>query len=274
MGQVAITDSIAVGNGQPLLVVAGPCVIEGRQLCVDVAGRMKEACRQVGLPYVFKASYDKANRTSISSFRGIGMEEGLEVLAEVGRQAGVPVLTDIHLPDQAEPVARVVDVLQIPAFLCRQTDLLVAAGRTGLAVNVKKGQFMAPEDMARAAEKVASAGNERVLLCERGTSFGYHDLVVDMRSIVRMKATGRPVIFDATHAIQRPAALGGESGGEREMAAPLAAAAVAAGADGVFLETHPDPDRALSDAATMLQLDAVPALLERLKAIAACRGTA
>ena len=272
MGQVAITDSVSVGDGRPLLVVAGPCVIEGRQLCLDVAGRLKEACSQVGLPYVFKASFDKANRTSVSSFRGVGLEEGLRVLGEVREQVGVPVLTDVHLPSQAEAAARVVDVLQIPAFLCRQTDLITAAGRTGLPVNLKKGQFMAPEDMARAAEKVASTGNNRVLLCERGTCFGYHDLVVDMRSIVRMKAIGYPVLFDATHSTQQPGALGTESGGQSEMVAPLAAAAVAAGADGVFVETHPDPDRALSDARTMLQLDAVPHLLERLKAIAALSG--
>ncbi|KPK62652.1 MAG: 2-dehydro-3-deoxyphosphooctonate aldolase [Planctomycetes bacterium SM23_32] len=272
MGQVAITDSVSVGDGRPLLVVAGPCVIEGRQLCLDVAGRLKEACSQVGLPYVFKASFDKANRTSVSSFRGVGLEEGLRVLGEVREQVGVPVLTDVHLPSQAEAAARVVDVLQIPAFLCRQTDLITAAGRTGLPVNLKKGQFMAPEDMARAAEKVASTGNNRVLLCERGTCFGYHDLVVDMRSIVRMKAIGYPVLFDATHSTQQPGALGTESGGQSEMVAPLAAAAVAPGADGVFVETHPDPDRALSDARTMLQLDAVPHLLERLKAIAALSG--
>jgi len=272
MAQVSITDSVALGDGQPLLVVAGPCAIESRGLCVDVAGRMKEVCRSLGLPYVFKASFDKANRTSISSFRGVGLDAGLKVLARVREEVGVPVLTDIHLPDQAAPVAEVVDVLQIPAFLCRQTDLLVAAARTGLPVNLKKGQFMAPEDMARAAEKISSIGNWRVILCERGTCFGYHDLVVDMRSIARMKAIDYPVLFDATHAAMRPSGLGSLSGGDREVVPVLASAAVAAGADGVFIETHPEPEKALSDAATMLPLDEVPALLERLQAIAALLG--
>jgi 2-dehydro-3-deoxyphosphooctonate aldolase (KDO 8-P synthase) len=272
MGHVAITDAVSVGDAQPLLVVAGPCVIEGRQLCMEVAGRMKEACMGLGLPYVFKASFDKANRTSASSFRGPGLEEGLGVLRDVKEQAGVPVLTDVHLPSQVEPAAEVVDMLQIPAFLCRQTDLLAAAGRTGLTVNIKKGQFMAPEDMARAAEKVSSTGNARITLCERGTCFGYHDLVVDMRSIVRMKAIGYPVLFDATHSVQRPAALGTQSGGEREMVPSLAAAAVAVGVDGVFIETHPEPAKARSDSATMLPLDEVEPLLERLKALAALSG--
>jgi len=272
MPEVQLTDDIAMGNGQPLLVVAGPCVIENERLCLDVAARMKEVCASLSLPYVFKASFDKANRTSVSSFRGVGIDEGLRVLALVKRRLGLPVLTDIHTPEQAAPVAAVVDVLQIPAFLCRQTDLLVAAGRTGLPVNIKKGQFMAPEDMARAAEKVRSAGNGRVILCERGTCFGYHDLVVDMRSIVRMRAMGYPVLFDATHSVQQPAALGTQSGGERGMVPALAAAAVAAGADGIFLETHPEPDRALSDSATMLPVESVPALLSRLKAIAALSG--
>ncbi len=272
MGEVSITDAIGLGGGRPLLIVAGPCVIESRQLCVDVAGRMQEICSSLGLPYVFKASFDKANRTSLSSFRGLGMDDGLEVLAEVKARTGVPVLTDIHLPSQAAPVSRVVDMLQIPAFLCRQTDLLLAAGRAGLPVNVKKGQFMAPEDMAQVAEKIRSTGNTRIILCERGTCFGYHDLVVDMRSIARMKAIGCPVLFDATHSTQRPAALGTESGGEREMAPVLAAAAVAAGADGVFLETHPEPDKAPSDGATMLPIGSVPALLERLKALAEAPG--
>ena len=272
MAQVSITDSVAIGDGLPLLVVAGPCVIESRQLCIDVAVALKEACGSLGLPYVFKASFDKANRTSIESFRGPGLTDGLAVLADVRRQVGVPVLTDIHLPEQVAPVAEVADVLQIPAFLCRQTDLLTAAGRTGLPINLKKGQFMAPGDMAACAGKVRAAGNERVILCERGTSFGYHDLVVDMRSIALMRDVGCPVLFDATHSVQRPAGLGSCSGGDREFAPMLAAAAVAAGADGVFIEAHPDPDSALCDAATMLPLDSVPALLERLKAVAAAVG--
>jgi len=272
MAEVHISDSIIIGQTRPLAVIAGPCVIEGRQLCVDVAGRLKEVCRDLELPYIFKSSFDKANRTSISSFRGPGLDEGLKILDHVRREVGVPVLTDIHRPGQAKTVAEVVDVLQIPAFLCRQTDLLVAASRTGLPINIKKGQFMAPEDMGRAAEKITSLGNERVMLCERGTCFGYHDLVVDMRAIVTMKRLGYPVIFDATHAVQRPAAQGGQSGGDREMAPALAAGAVAVGADGVFLETHPHPEEALSDAATMLPTDTMAALLDHLKAIAVLAG--
>jgi 2-dehydro-3-deoxyphosphooctonate aldolase (KDO 8-P synthase) len=272
MDQVRITDSVVIGTGGPLLVVAGPCVVESRQLCLDVAGRLKEVCAALALPYVFKASFDKANRTSRESFRGPGQAEGMDILAQVRREIGVPVLTDIHLPEQAVPVAQAVDVLQIPAFLCRQTDLLAAAGATGLPVNIKKGQFMAPEDMAASAGKVRASGNERIILCERGASFGYHDLVVDMRSIPIMKDLGYPVLFDATHSVQRPSGLGVRSGGDRRFAPTLAAAAVAAGADGVFLETHPDPCKALCDAATMLPTDSVPALLERLRAIAASAG--
>jgi 2-dehydro-3-deoxyphosphooctonate aldolase (KDO 8-P synthase) len=272
MAEVSITDSITIGETRPLAVIAGPCVIEGRQLCVDVAGRLKEVCADLELPYIFKSSFDKANRTSISSFRGPGIDEGLKVLQHVREELDVPVLTDIHWPEQAKPVAEVVDALQIPAFLCRQTDLLVAAAQTGLPVNIKKGQFMAPEDMGRAAEKVTSLGNERVMLCERGTCFGYHDLVVDMRGIVAMKRLGYPVIFDATHAVQRPAGRGCHSGGDRDLAPALAAGAVAIGADGVFLETHPHPEEALSDGATMLPAATMDALLERLKAIAAIAG--
>jgi len=272
MATVQITDTILVGDGQPLLVVAGPCVIESRQLCMDVAGRLKEACAELRLPYCFKASYDKANRSSIFSFRGVGLEKGLQILGAVRKECAVPVLTDIHLPDHAEPVAEVVDVLQIPAFLCRQTDLLVAAARTGRPINIKKGQFMAPEDMERAAQKCTSMGNTSVMFCERGTFYGYHDLVVDMRSIVRMRRLGFPVILDATHSVQQPGALGAESGGESSLAPALALAGVAAGADGIFIESHPEPASALSDAATMLPLNEVPALLERLKAVAEAVG--
>ncbi len=268
MGAVSITDTITLGEGRPLLVMAGPCVIESCRLCVAVAAAVKEVCENLDLPFIFKASFDKANRTSIASFRGVGLRKGMEVLLTVKDKVGVPVMTDIHLPEQADLVAGVVDVVQIPAFLCRQTDLLVAAARTGLPVNIKKGQFMAPQDMARAAEKVTSMGNDRVMLCERGSCFGYHDLVVDMRSIIRMKETGFPVIFDATHSTQQPSARGNESGGDRDMVFPLAAAAVAAGADGVFLETHPSPDDGLSDSATMLPVDALAPFLRRLKAIA------
>ncbi len=268
MRQVELTDYIRVGQGCDLVLVAGPCVIESRHLCLEVAGRLKEVCASLGIPYVFKASFDKANRSSIVSFRGVGLEKGLDILQRVHAEVDVPVLTDIHLPQQAEPTAAVVDILQIPAFLCRQTDLLIAAARTGKPVNIKKGQFMAPEDMELAAQKCTSMGNSRVLLCERGSCFGYHELVVDMRSIVRMRALGYPVLFDATHAVQRPAAERTQSGGEPQMAPALAAAAIAAGADGLFIETHPNPEGALSDSATMLPLDAMGDLLERLKAIA------
>ncbi|MFO8007811.1 MAG: 3-deoxy-8-phosphooctulonate synthase [Candidatus Brocadiia bacterium] len=272
MRDVELTDQIVIGEGHPLLVVAGPCVIEGRSLCMEVAEQVRDICAELGLPCVFKSSFDKANRTSIGSFRGPGLDKGLEVLAAVRDQLGVPVLTDIHLPEQAEPVARVADVLQIPAFLCRQTDLLVAAGQAGRPVNIKKGQFMAPEDMGCAAEKVNSTGNQRVVLCERGTCFGYHDLVVDMRSIARMQGLGRPVLFDATHSAQRPAGRGASSGGDRSVVPALAAAAVAAGADGVFIETHPDPDSALSDKATMVPTGELAPLLGRLKELAAVVG--
>jgi 2-dehydro-3-deoxyphosphooctonate aldolase (KDO 8-P synthase) len=234
---------------------------------------MKQACREAGLPYVFKASFDKANRSSIYSFRGVGLEKGLEILQQVREQLEVPVLTDIHLPEQAEPVAEVVDMLQIPAFLCRQTDLLVAAAGTGLPINIKKGQFMAPEEMQRAAQKCTTMGNERVVLCERGTLFGYNDLVVDIRSIVRMAQIGFPVLFDVTHSTQQPGARGDKSGGQPSMAPALAAAGVAAGAHGVFVETHPDPPSALSDSATMLPVDDVPALLKRLKTISEAAGS-
>ena len=272
MSPVAITEDIACGTGLPLLIVAGPCVIESTALCIDVAGRLSEACAGLELPFVFKSSFDKANRTSIASFRGPGLEEGLVTLQRVKEQVGVPVLTDVHLPEQAEPVAEVADILQIPAFLSRQTDLLVAAARTGRPVNIKKGQFMAPEDMGRAAEKVSSMGNDRIILCERGSCFGYHDLVVDMRSIPRMQSLGHPVLFDATHGVQQPSGSGGTSGGDRHLAPALAAGAVAVGADGLFIETHPEPRTALSDPATMIPTAHMPDLLERLKAIAAAAG--
>lgn len=269
MQEVTISQDITVGTGRPLLVIAGPCVIEGGQMCLDIARALRDACADVGLPFVFKASFDKANRTSLSSFRGPGLEAGLAALAAVKAELCVPVLTDIHQPDQAARAAEVVDLLQIPAFLCRQTDLLVAAADTALPVNVKKGQFMSPEDMQHVAQKITSRGNPRVLLCERGSSFGYNNLVVDFRSIPAMQGLGHPVIFDATHSTQRPGGMGGRSGGDREMVPVLACAAVAAGADGVFLETHPEPQRAQSDAATVLPLDQVAGLLGKLKAIAA-----
>ena len=246
-----------------LLIISGPCVIESEQLCLDIAGAMKDICSRLGLQYVFKASFDKANRTSADSFRGDGMEQGLKILQKVKDQIGVPVLTDIHWPEQAAMVAEVVDVLQIPAFLCRQTDLLLAAGATGKAVNVKKGQFMAPEDMQYAAAKVRTTGNNNVLLTERGASFGYNNLVVDMRSLPVMRQYA-PVVFDVTHSVQMPGAAGGKSGGRREFAPYLAKAAAAVGVDGFFIETHPNPEVALSDGPNMIPLGQMEALLGQL----------
>ena len=234
-------------GGDGLVVIAGPCVAESLEICLEVAERMSEICSRLGVGYVFKASFDKANRSSVDSFRGPGLEKGLEMLEKVGGEFGVPLLTDIHAPEQAAKAAEVVDILQIPAFLCRQTDLLVAAGETGKAVNVKKGQFMSPREMAGALEKIKSTGNGKLALTERGTFFGYNNLVVDMRSLVEMRALGVPVIFDATHSVQTPGGQGKSSGGRREFVRPLARAATAVGIDALFLETHPDPDQAKSD---------------------------
>jgi len=266
MKPVEIRPGLVFGGG-PLAFICGPCVIESEQHCLMLAEALKEA---LGGPFVFKASFDKANRSSLGSYRGPGLREGLRILAEVRRRTGLPVLTDIHTPDQAAPAAEVADILQIPAFLCRQTDLLVEAGRTGRAVNIKKGQFMAPLDMRHAVEKVRSTGNGRALLTERGACFGYNNLVVDMRAIPMMRSLGVPVVFDATHSVQLPGAAGERSGGAPEFIAPLARAAVAAGADGVFFEVHEAPERALSDGPNALRLDRVAelvALLRRLHAL-------
>ncbi len=252
-----------------LFVIAGPCVIESADMTLMIAREMARICSALSLPYIFKASFDKANRTSIRSFRGPGPAEGLAILAEVKRETKAPVLTDIHLPAQAELAAEVADCLQIPAFLCRQTDLLVAAGRTSKAVNIKKGQFLAPWDMRSVVDKVLSTGNSNIILTERGSCFGYNALVVDMRSIPTMKEMGLPVVMDGTHSVQAPGALGEATGGDREMAPTLCRAAVAAGADGVFLEVHPDPDSAKSDAANSISLDRVAELLAELKSIKA-----
>jgi 2-dehydro-3-deoxyphosphooctonate aldolase (KDO 8-P synthase) len=257
---------VAFAQDAPLALIAGPCQAEGEQHSVDIAGRLAELCAARGIGLVFKASFDKANRTSLSGRRGPGLDAGLACLAAVKRAIGCPVLTDVHLPDQCAPVAEVADALQIPAFLCRQTDLLLAAGETGRAINVKKGQFLAPWDMANVAAKIASTGNEAILLCERGTSFGYNTLVTDMRAIPQMAAEGRPVVFDATHSVQQPGGLGGASGGQRQFAPVLARAAVAVGVAGVFIETHPDPDSAPSDGPNMIPLHEMPALLDTLLA--------
>lgn len=241
------------GAGRPLVFIAGPCVIESRRGCLDLADRLAELASRQGVPLVFKASFDKANRSSLGSYRGPGLEQGLAVLAEVKERYKLPILTDIHEPGQARPAAAVADILQIPAFLCRQTDLLLAAGETGVAINIKKGQFLAPEDMANVIAKIESTGNRRILLTERGASFGYRNLVADMRSLLIMAELGYPVVFDATHSVQRPGGLGTSSGGDGRWAPALARAAVATGCQGIFMETHLNPRRALSD-----QANAVP----------------
>ena len=248
-------------------ILAGPCAIETREIALQAADVLAGLAAKLDIPIVYKSSFDKANRTSLTSFRGPGMEEGLEILAEVKRITGLPVITDIHHPEQAAPVAEVADVLQIPAFLCRQTDLLVAAADTGRVVNVKKGQFLAPWDMKNVVDKLRSAGNDQVWLTERGSTYGYNNLVVDMRSIPQMQAFGVPVVMDATHSVQLPGGLGGASGGQREYVSVLASAAVAAGADGVFMEVHPDPDKALCDGPNSLPLAEVETLLKRLLAL-------
>lgn len=258
----------------PLALIAGPCVIESEELCLTVAERVAAVASRTGVLPIFKASFDKANRTSVDSFRGPGLEEGLKVLQKVRSQVGLPVLTDIHLPEQAAPVAEAVDILQVPAFLCRQTDLLVAAGRTGKPVNIKKGQFIAAEDMAFSARKVESTGNKKILLTERGHCLGYRDLVVDMRSLVKLSELGYPVVFDATHSVQQMGSAAGVSGGVPRFIEPLACAAVATGAvSTVFLEVHPDPSRALSDGANMLPLDRLESLLTTLVAIVNAVGS-
>jgi 2-dehydro-3-deoxyphosphooctonate aldolase (KDO 8-P synthase) len=254
-----------VGLDRPLFLIAGPCVVESRQLQIDVAGRLKETCAALRIPFIFKSSYDKANRSSGASFRGPGRDEGLRILAEVKRQIGVPVLTDVHAEADVAEVAAVVDVLQTPAFLCRQTDFIHAVARAGKPVNIKKGQFLAPEDMTQVVAKAkAASGADNIMVCERGASFGYHNLVSDMRSLAIMRATGCPVVFDATHSVQLPGGLGKSSGGQREFVPVLARAAVAAGVAGVFMETHPEPGKALSDGPNAWPLARMRALLETL----------
>jgi 2-dehydro-3-deoxyphosphooctonate aldolase (KDO 8-P synthase) len=262
-----VVGDVALGGGNPLALIAGPCVIESEAHAGAMAGALLDVTRRVGVPFIFKASYDKANRTSGKSFRGPGLIEGLRVLAAIKARYGVPILTDIHEPGQAAAAAEVADVLQIPAFLSRQTDLLVAAARTGRAINIKKGQFLAPDDVRHAVAKVIDAGNPRVFVTERGTSFGYHNLVVDMRAFPMMRALGIPVVFDVTPSLQLPGGGDGVSAGQAEYIEPLASAGVAAGVDGVFLEVHDDPARAKSDAQNALRLDRLEALLRRLQAI-------
>jgi 2-dehydro-3-deoxyphosphooctonate aldolase (KDO 8-P synthase) len=255
-----------VGLNRPLFLIAGPCVVESEQLQVDVAGQLKEICAGLRIPFIFKSSYDKANRSSSKSFRGLGMEEGLRILGEVRRQVGVPVLTDVHSEDEIAAVASVVDVLQTPAFLCRQTDFICAVAASGKPVNIKKGQCLAPEDMANVVAKAREAGgDDNILVCERGASFGYHNLVSDMRSLAILRGTGCPVVFDATHSVQLPGGQGTSSGGQREFVPVLARAAVAAGVAGIFMETHPDPSKALSDGPNAWPLDKMRELLQTLR---------
>ena len=257
---------LEVGNDRPFVLIAGPCQIESREHALETAQALVEITRPLGIGLIYKSSYDKANRTSVSAARGLGMDKGLPVLAAVREAFGIPVLTDVHLPEHCAPTAEAVDVLQIPAFLCRQTDLLLAAGETGRPVNVKKGQFLAPWDMRHVAAKIASTGNTNVLLCERGASFGYNTLVSDMRSLPVMAQTGYPVVFDATHSVQQPGGLGGSSGGDRRFVPVLARAALAIGVAAVFMETHRDPDNAPSDGPNMVPLADMPAVLEALQA--------
>jgi len=264
-----VGNDVTVGSGKPLTLIAGPCVIENRDLVFEVAEAVNAVCKKLGVQYIFKASFDKANRTSASTFRGPGVTAGLAVLQEVKDKLGLPVLTDIHESSHVAEVAEVVDVLQIPAFLCRQTDLLMAAAATGKAINVKKGQFLSPQEMSQVAQKLRAAGVENLLLTERGNSFGYNTLVVDFRSLPQLQSFGCPVIFDATHSVQQPGGQGGTSGGQREYVAPLARAAVAVGVDGLFMEIHPNPDKALSDGPNMLPLHRLEPLLKQLLAIRA-----
>ncbi len=259
--------SFKAGADQRQFLIAGPCVIESEKLVLETAVRIAEIASSLRIPYIFKSSYDKANRTSITSFRGPGIKNGLAVLRKVKEQVGVPVLTDVHTAEDAQAAAEVVDVLQIPAFLCRQTDLLVAAAKTGRVVNVKKGQFLSPWEMGNVVKKVEESGNRRILLTERGSSFGYNNLVVDMRALPIMRSFGYPVVFDATHSVQLPGGGGTMSSGQREFVAPLACAAAGAGCDGFFMEVHPDPDSALSDGPNMVPLHDLKALLERVMRI-------
>ena len=259
--------SISIGGGNPLVLIAGPCVVENREMVLSTAEKIKEITSRLGMPFIFKSSYKKANRTSVSGFTGIGIDEALRILAEVKKDLAVPILTDVHTVEEVNAAAQVADVLQIPAFLCRQTDLLVAAGKTGKGVNIKKGQFLAPEDMKHPVEKVASTKNEKILVTERGATFGYHNLVVDMRGLPIMRSLGYPVVLDATHSVQLPSNDSGQSGGQPQYIFPIMRAGVAVGIDGLFVETHPDPAKALSDAASQLPLSRLEELLVQAKAI-------
>lgn len=257
---------LTVGQDQPFTLIAGPCQIESREHATEMADAISGLCRELGIGLIYKSSFDKANRSSVNAARGVGMDAGLDILTGIRERFGIPVLTDVHTAEQCAPASQAVDVLQIPAFLCRQTDLLLAAGETGRAINIKKGQFLAPWDMANVAAKIASTGNGRIMLCDRGTSFGYNTLVSDMRGLPIMAQTGYPVVFDATHSVQQPGGLGASTGGQREFVEPLARAALSIGVAAVFIETHQDPDHAPSDGPTMVPLSEMRGLLTRLKA--------
>ncbi|MBW4054454.1 MAG: 3-deoxy-8-phosphooctulonate synthase [Proteobacteria bacterium] len=265
--ELVISGNVIIGNNRPLVLIAGPCVIENEIATMRHAERLMAICNGLSIPLIFKASYDKANRTSINAYRGPGLKEGLAILRKVKEALGVPVISDIHSIEQIAPAAEVLDVLQIPAFLCRQTDLLIAAAKSGRVINVKKGQFLAPWDMKNVAGKIAASGNENIILTERGASFGYNNLVVDMRSFPVMRATGYPVVFDATHSVQLPGGQGDSSGGQREFVEYLSRAAVATGIDGIFMEVHEDPDKALCDGPNSIPLSELPGLLKTLKTL-------
>jgi len=267
MSNLIQTGDIVIGRGSPLVLVSGPCVIEDYETTREIAGTLKEITSKLEIPFIFKASYDKANRTSIAAFRGPGLNDGLRVLKEIKEELGIPILSDVHRISEIPAAARILDIIQIPAFLCRQTDVIIEVAKTGKPVNIKKGQFLAPWDMANVVEKITSAGNHRILITERGTMFGYNNLVVDFRGFMIMRKIGYPVIFDATHSVQLPGGAGASSGGQREYAPVLARAAAAAGVDGIFMEVHSNPDKALCDGPNSLKLDTISELLSQLKSI-------
>jgi 2-dehydro-3-deoxyphosphooctonate aldolase (KDO 8-P synthase) len=266
MNEVRVGE-ILIGKGNPLVLIAGPCVIENEEMIFTTAIKLKEICDQMRLSFIFKSSYDKANRTSLSSFRGLGMEKGLRILSDIKKRLSIPVISDVHSVEEVKPASQVLDVLQIPAFLCRQTDLVLSCSRTGKPVNIKKGQFLSPWDVKNVIEKFVSTGNHNLMITDRGTSFGYNNLIVDFRGFPVIRSFGYPMLFDVTHSLQLPGGEGGQTGGQREFAAPLARAAAATGVDGLFIEVHPNPSRALSDSATMLPLDGMETLLNQVKAV-------